>query len=55
MIMFLFIYFSGYGCGDHFQESDTYLHSWQVLAEILISPYCQDIICDIGMYVSTVS
>ncbi|KAJ8315536.1 hypothetical protein KUTeg_007686 [Tegillarca granosa] len=40
---------SGYGCGDHFQESDTYLHSWQVLAEILISPYCQDIICDVGM------
>ncbi|XP_064628246.1 glutamine-dependent NAD(+) synthetase-like [Lineus longissimus] len=40
---------TGYGCGDHFSESDTFLHSWQVLAEILNHPSCTDIICDIGM------
>ncbi|XP_067676851.1 glutamine-dependent NAD(+) synthetase-like isoform X1 [Haliotis asinina] len=39
----------GYACGDHFLESDTFLHSWEVLAELLQSPVTQDIICDIGM------
>jgi len=42
---------SGYGCSDHFLESDTLLHSFQVLATLLTSPVCSDIICDIGMYV----
>uniref|UniRef100_A0A8C4PYX8 Glutamine-dependent NAD(+) synthetase n=1 Tax=Eptatretus burgeri TaxID=7764 RepID=A0A8C4PYX8_EPTBU len=40
---------SGYGCGDHFFENDTCLHSFQVLAELLLSPITQDIICDVGM------
>ena len=40
---------SGYGCADHFQESDTLLHSWQVLAELLQAPETQDIVCDVGM------
>lgn len=40
---------SGYGCWDHFLESDTFLHSWQVLADILRSDATDDIICDIGM------
>lgn len=40
---------SGYGCGDHFLESDTLLHSWQVLAELLSSPETEGIVCDIGM------
>ena len=40
---------SGYGCGDHFQESDTLLHSWQVLAELLQAPETQNIVCDVGM------
>ena len=45
--------YSGYGCGDHFYESDTLLHSFQILAELLRAPETQDIICDVGMYVHT--
>lgn len=41
--------FSGYGCADHFYESDTLLHSFQVLRNLLESPVTQDIICDVGM------
>lgn len=40
---------SGYGCADHFFESDTFLHSWEMLAQILKNPVCQDIIVDVGM------
>ncbi|KAF7645160.1 hypothetical protein LDENG_00208730, partial [Lucifuga dentata] len=40
---------SGYGCADHFYESDTLLHSFQVLRKLLESPVTQDIICDVGM------
>uniref|UniRef100_A0A8C0PLV1 Glutamine-dependent NAD(+) synthetase n=1 Tax=Canis lupus familiaris TaxID=9615 RepID=A0A8C0PLV1_CANLF len=39
----------GYGCWDHYYESDTLLHSLQVLAALLQSPVTQDIICDVGM------
>ncbi|KAF7459580.1 glutamine-dependent NAD(+) synthetase [Marmota monax] len=39
----------GYGCWDHYYESDTLLHSLQVLAALLASPVTQDIICDVGM------
>ncbi|XP_039696325.1 glutamine-dependent NAD(+) synthetase-like [Pteropus medius] len=39
----------GYGCWDHYHESDTLLHSLQVLAALLASPVTQDIICDVGM------
>ncbi|XP_014665788.1 PREDICTED: glutamine-dependent NAD(+) synthetase-like [Priapulus caudatus] len=39
----------GYGCADHFMESDTMLHSFEVLAELLSHPACQDIIIDTGM------
>ncbi|XP_053109765.1 glutamine-dependent NAD(+) synthetase [Hemicordylus capensis] len=39
----------GYGCSDHYYESDTLLHSFQVLAKLLESPTTQDIICDVGM------
>ncbi|XP_057192116.1 glutamine-dependent NAD(+) synthetase [Triplophysa rosa] len=39
----------GYGCADHFYESDTLLHSFQVLKSLLESPLTQDIICDVGM------
>ena len=42
----------GYGCYDHFLESDTELHSWQVLAEILQSDVTNGILCDLGMPVS---
>uniref|UniRef100_A0A4W3JFF1 Glutamine-dependent NAD(+) synthetase n=1 Tax=Callorhinchus milii TaxID=7868 RepID=A0A4W3JFF1_CALMI len=43
------ILYDGYGCSDHYFESDTLLHSFQVLAELLASPITQDIICDVGM------
>ncbi|XP_048402019.1 glutamine-dependent NAD(+) synthetase isoform X1 [Stegostoma tigrinum] len=39
----------GYGCADHYLESDTVLHSFQVLAELLVSPATEDIMCDVGM------
>ncbi|XP_060531013.1 glutamine-dependent NAD(+) synthetase isoform X2 [Cylas formicarius] len=39
----------GYSCEDHFYESDTYLHSWEVLAELLVAPLCKDILIDVGM------
>ncbi|OQR76214.1 putative glutamine-dependent NAD(+) synthetase-like [Tropilaelaps mercedesae] len=42
----------GYGCADHFFESDTELHSWEVLAKLLDDPTTFDIICDVGMAVS---
>uniref|UniRef100_H3CCM2 Glutamine-dependent NAD(+) synthetase n=1 Tax=Tetraodon nigroviridis TaxID=99883 RepID=H3CCM2_TETNG len=40
---------SGYGCADHFYESDTLLHSFQVLKKLLESPVTEDIICDVGI------
>jgi NAD+ synthase (glutamine-hydrolysing) len=44
---------SGYTCEDHFFESDTVMHSWQSLGQILSSPtLTKDIICDIGMPVT---
>jgi len=39
----------GYGCNDHFLESDTYLHSWEVLAKVMKSDEAQNILVDIGM------
>ncbi|KAI5101338.1 glutamine-dependent NAD(+) synthetase, partial [Silurus meridionalis] len=39
----------GYGCADHFYESDTLLHCFQVLKVLLESPETHDIICDVGM------
>ena len=39
----------GYGCNDHFLESDTFLHSWETLACLLENPVCQDIMVDVGM------
>ncbi|XP_048517441.1 glutamine-dependent NAD(+) synthetase [Dendroctonus ponderosae] len=39
----------GYNCQDHFYESDTYLHSWEVLAELLSAPLCKDMLIDVGI------
>lgn len=39
----------GYSCEDHFYESDTLLHCWEVFLELLISPVCKDILIDVGM------
>jgi len=40
---------TGYSCEDHFLESDTLLHSWQVLETLLEDPECQGILMDVGM------
>lgn len=40
---------TGYGCADHFHESDTLLHSWEVVAALLRDPACEDILVDVGM------
>ncbi|XP_011881555.1 PREDICTED: glutamine-dependent NAD(+) synthetase [Vollenhovia emeryi] len=39
----------GYSCEDHLYESDTLLHSWEVVATILKSSICEDILIDVGM------
>ena len=43
---------TGYGCLDHFLEGDTFLHSWEMLARIITSEDCKDILLDIGMPVA---
>lgn len=45
----LVFFLSGYSCEDHFYESDTLLHSWEVMATFLNSPICTDILVDVGM------
>ncbi|WYZ35695.1 hypothetical protein EsH8_X_000342 [Colletotrichum jinshuiense] len=39
----------GYGCLDHHLEGDTFLHSWEVLTEIISDPVCKDMLIDLGM------
>ncbi|EOD49513.1 putative glutamine-dependent nad(+) synthetase protein [Neofusicoccum parvum UCRNP2] len=39
---------TGYGCLDHFLESDIFLHSWEMIAKILSDKSCYDILLDIG-------
>ncbi|CBZ53892.1 putative glutamine-dependent NAD(+) synthetase protein [Neospora caninum Liverpool] len=39
----------GYGCEDHFLETDTLTHSWECLAELLASDLTDGILCDIGI------
>ena len=39
----------GYGCEDHFFESDTVDHSWEVIRDILRSDLTDNIVCDFGM------
>ncbi|CAK8690570.1 unnamed protein product [Clavelina lepadiformis] len=40
---------TGYGSEDHYYESDTLLHSWQVLAKLLQMKESKTMICDVGM------
>ena len=40
---------SGYSCEDHFYESDTLLHCWEVLVHLLSSPSTRGILVDVGM------
>lgn len=39
----------GYGCLDHFLEQDTFLHSLEMLRQILLDESCHGILLDIGM------
>lgn len=39
----------GYGCEDHFLESDTYAHCWESLAELLGRGATDGLLCDFGM------
>ena len=40
----------GYGCEDHFLESDTFLHCWESLEELFEEGATDgDMICDFGM------
>ena len=39
----------GYNCQDHFYESDTLLHSWEVFGRLLSSPEARGLLCDVGM------
>ena len=39
----------GYGCEDHFLESDTIIHSWEVLASLINSGCTDSLLCDFGM------
>lgn len=45
----IYFFYSGYSCEDHFLESDTFLHSWEVLLDLLTAPICKDMLIDIGM------
>ena len=38
-----------YGILDHHLEGDTFLHSFEVLAEILANEVCKDMLVDVGM------
>ncbi|KAI3635108.1 hypothetical protein MIR68_006674 [Amoeboaphelidium protococcarum] len=39
----------GYGCNDHFYETDTFDHCWEVLCELLNDKSLHEIIIDVGM------
>lgn len=38
-----------YGLLDHWLENDVYAHSWDIAAQIVSNPQCQDIILDLGL------
>lgn len=39
---------AGYGCEDHFLEPDTFMHSWQLIANLIRQGFTNDILVDIG-------
>lgn len=39
----------GYGLLDHWLENDVQMHSWDIVAQIISHPDCQDIIIDLGL------
>ena len=40
---------TGYGCEDHFLESDTTAHAWESLAALLASGATTDLLVDVGL------
>uniref|UniRef100_A0A6A7G1H9 Glutamine-dependent NAD(+) synthetase n=4 Tax=Hirondellea gigas TaxID=1518452 RepID=A0A6A7G1H9_9CRUS len=40
---------TGYSCADHYYESDTVLHAWEVMVELLRNKACFGILYDVGM------
>ena len=40
---------TGYSCQDHFLESDTLLHSWEVVSKVISSGLTEGIFTDLGM------
>ena len=40
---------TGYGCLDHFLESDVYQHSWEMMETLLANEECHGILLDVGM------
>jgi NAD+ synthase (glutamine-hydrolysing) len=40
---------TGYGCEDHFLESDTFAHCWESLAALLERGCTDEMLCDFGM------
>lgn len=42
-------FYVGYGCLDHHLESDTFLHSWEVLADIIQNPLTKSMVIDLGL------
>jgi NAD+ synthase (glutamine-hydrolysing) len=40
---------TGYGCEDHFLESDTFAHCWESLAALLERGCTDQMVCDFGM------
>ena len=45
----------GYGCQDHFLESDTYLHAWQALVAVLQATRDDAMLVDVGLPVHPTS
>ncbi|EGP86053.1 unnamed protein product [Zymoseptoria tritici ST99CH_1A5] len=39
----------GYGLLDHWLENDVYVHSWEIVADIISREECQEIIIDLGI------
>ena len=39
----------GYGCEDHFLESDTFQHCWESLIQLFEEGVTDDLLCDFGM------
>lgn len=37
---------TGYDCQDSFYESDTYLHSWEMLARVLSNQECYGVLLE---------